>query len=154
MSALLKQFSLFTESRAKHYVDIYTHTLKASLTLEDGALDVLKALKERPIRIAVISEGPHDAQEQILRDLSLTPYVDMLMTSNRERVSKQQGLYGIWMQREAISANQALVVGDSLSHDIYPSEALGLPAIHYAKNGGSTATKSIRNLREILDLMG
>jgi len=115
------------------YIDGYEYSFNQAITPYEGAIELLSALNNKT-QIAVISEGPHDAQERTLDTAKMKPYVKALITSNRERVSKKDGLFQRFMEQENLKPEDLLVIGDSLESDILPSNKLGIKSILFDPN--------------------
>jgi putative hydrolase of the HAD superfamily len=141
---------------ADDLVQVYATSLENALLLQDSALELMKTLKTNGYTIAVISEGPHDAQEWTLQKLQLFPLIDVLMTSNREHISKKDGLFEIFMDRYQIERDRVVLVGDSVENDIIPASKAGLKAIHFnPKNQPSSpaASFTIAHLTEVTTII-
>ena len=109
----------------------YEAVLDSSLMPKPGALDLLGCLKAMGKKIAVVTEGPHDAQERALKTLGIAHMVDFLATTNRFGVSKKHGLFGEVLRYLGLSKDDMVVVGDSYERDIVPATADGIMAVHY-----------------------
>jgi putative hydrolase of the HAD superfamily len=133
-------------------VDVYAEALKNNLVLERSAQEMLQSLKNKNTQIIVVTEGPHDAQEETLKDLGIAPLVDHLFTSNKERLSKKDGLWKTVLDRLNITPDACVVLGDSLASDIEPAVKLGIQAVHY-QPFASTLPTNTENLLTIRDLM-
>ena len=100
-----------------------------------GAHQLLQQAKRLGKTVAIISEGPHDAQDQTLEQLGFTPYVDHLITSSRYQRSKTAGLFQVALERLQIAPTQLLYVGDSPTRDYLPAASLGIHAFLVAAPG-------------------
>ncbi|KAH6894480.1 HAD-like domain-containing protein [Thelonectria olida] len=108
----------------------YEKILVQNLTLKPGALSLLQAVKSSHRKIVVITEGPQDAQERALRDLGLSPYVDILATTSQFQVSKVDGLFKKVLDHLGIAAHEIAYVGDSIERDIMPATTTKIYSIH------------------------
>ncbi|KPM39590.1 hypothetical protein AK830_g6959 [Neonectria ditissima] len=127
-SATLDYFELSHEL-LDELLTSYERVLVENLTLKPGALSLLAAIKSSGGKIAVITEGPQDAQERALRDLGIAKYVDLLATTNRFGVSKTSGLFEKVLAHLSIQRHDIVYVGDSVERDIAPATAEGIFAI-------------------------
>ncbi|KAH6981791.1 HAD-like domain-containing protein [Ilyonectria sp. MPI-CAGE-AT-0026] len=128
-SATLDHFGL-SHGLIDELLASYERVLVENLTLKPGALSLLRAIKSSGRKIAVITEGPQDAQERALRDLGIAEHVDFLATTNHFGVSKTSGLFQKVLEHLAIQPQEAIYVGDSMERDIVPATADGIYAIH------------------------
>ncbi|KAL2881968.1 hypothetical protein SGCOL_002707 [Colletotrichum sp. CLE4] len=72
-ASVLDRFGLPSDDAAflDSLLDVYERTLNESLQLKDGAESLLKKLKVKGKKVAVITEGPQDAQERTVKDSSV-----------------------------------------------------------------------------------
>lgn len=68
------------KGRMQCLLHLYEEVLIKSLELKNGVLDLFEALQRHGHKIAVISEGPQDAQERTIEALGLTSNIDYLAT--------------------------------------------------------------------------
>lgn len=71
----------------------FEEVLTENLELKPSVLGLLTALEHHGHKIAVITEGPQDAQERTVEALGLTPYINYLATTNKLGMSKTSGLF-------------------------------------------------------------
>jgi HAD superfamily hydrolase (TIGR01549 family) len=132
--AVLHYFSRdFSEKDMQRYLVTYEETLTKALELKCGALDLLETLRALGKKIAVITEGPQDAQERTMRALGLVDKADFLATTSAFGVSKTTGLFERVMDHLKISPADMVFVGDNEQRDMLPATRLGIYGIHYAE---------------------
>lgn len=112
---------------------LYETELKSSLELKSGEIELLTILKSLGKKIAIITEGPQDAQVWTLDELGLTGYVDLLATSNHFKVSKTNGLLGTVLEHLGIPPSDMAYIGDSEERDIKPARDIGIFCIHFSE---------------------
>ncbi|MCJ1351588.1 MAG: hypothetical protein MMC33_001572 [Icmadophila ericetorum] len=112
---------------------VYETALGNALALKCGALSLLKQVKSKGKKIAIITEDPQDAQEWTVEQLGLKDMVDFLATTNFFVVSKVDGLFGKVLEQLKADASDMVVIGDSKERDIAPVMAQGIYAIYYAE---------------------
>jgi len=151
MEALLRRSGVPIDEAAA-CVRVYARTLDRSLRPEPGAAAALATLRERGYRLAVVSEGPHDAQERALRRLGMHDRIDLLVTSNRERLSKRDGLYARFARLAGAAPSACTVVGDSLAADVCPALAAGMRAIRYDPRGLGAEDPQIVRVARLADV--
>lgn len=133
-AAVLSTFSLPTNVVMQEVLCTYEQTLMQSLRLKEGVIDLLKDLKTRGKNIAIITEGPQDAQERTLEKLGLTTYVDFLATTNSFHTAKVDGLFKAVLQKLNVAAVDVAMIGDSETRDIIPAAREGIFCIHLDEN--------------------
>ena len=147
--SLLSAFQVDRPDDVEMLVREYATALGANLKSKDGAEELLGDLKRQGNRLVVITEGPHDAQEWTLQRLGLSGYVDLLVTSSRERTSKTDRLFHRALEQMACAPNGLIYIGDSLERDVLPARALGIEAFLLAENGHPGAdVPMVPSLRE------
>lgn len=110
---------------------IYKSTLKLSLAIKPGAMNLFKYLSRLGKKIIIVTEGPADAQEWTVRELGLLPYVDVLVTTNEVGKSKLEGLFSTVLQKYSIDAADIVYFGDNPIRDIEAARKEGIVAILY-----------------------
>ena len=123
-------FSIVPYRNLDLVLDVYDQTLAQSLELKEGAAEILRKLKLAGWPVMVISEGPHDAQETTLHRLGIASFVDLLVTSSQERMTKRDGLFRQALERVDCAGDQLVFAGDSIESDIVPAVALGINAVY------------------------
>jgi FMN phosphatase YigB (HAD superfamily) len=133
-SAVLEGFSIVpSDGLLDELADTYDMVLEDSLELKCGAMSLLTHLKAMGKKIAVITEGPQDAQERTLKALKLDDKIDFLATTNFFRVSKVDGFLGKVLEELEIEASDMAYIGDSKERDMIPAAEHDIYAIHYTE---------------------
>ncbi|KAF4945252.1 hypothetical protein FSARC_14470 [Fusarium sarcochroum] len=128
-SATLSHFGLSRNS-VNELLEDYERVLVENLTLKPGAITLLEAIKSSGRKIAVITEGPQDAQERAVRDLGIDKYIDFLATTNYFGVAKISGLFRKVLDHLKIQRQDIVYIGDSQQRDVEPATKEGIYAIH------------------------
>ncbi|KAF4499321.1 hydrolase-the HAD superfamily [Fusarium agapanthi] len=128
-AATLSHFGLRHDS-VDELLENYERVLVDNLTLKPGAISLLEAIKASGRKIAVITEGPQDAQQRAVRDLGIEKYIDFLATTNFFGVAKIDGLFGKVLDHLKITPQDIVYIGDSQERDIEPANKEGILAIH------------------------
>ena len=115
-------------------LSLYENALKEALELKSGALSLLRAIKDQGKKIAIITEGPQDAQEWTIKNLGISPYVDFLATTNHFKVSKTDGLFPRVLGTLGITPSEIAYVGDSEHKDMIPAADMGVFCLHFAED--------------------
>jgi putative hydrolase of the HAD superfamily len=128
---LLDCISVPDNGLVQQCIDIFYETFDNYAELFPGVTDLLQRLKDDHYQIAIITERPHDSAEHALDSLGLTPYVDLLMTTGGERLTKPDGLFLRALEHMKTDAAGTTFVGDRIDRDIRPALAAGMKAIWY-----------------------
>lgn len=145
------------EGQMQTLLDHYEKILIDNLELKAGVLDLLQTLKHFGHRVAVITEGPQDAQERTVKALGLMPYIDYLATTNKLGVAKTDGLFVKVLEHLSLEQEDMIVTGDSWERDIVPATRAGMYCFHYSQVepdypelGGTTRIKSLEKLQTLV----
>jgi putative hydrolase of the HAD superfamily len=123
-----------TSTEMELFLGIYENTLMESLELKLGVLNLLETLRRLDHKIAVITEGPQDAQERTVAALGLLPHIDYLATTNKLGVAKTGGLYAKVLENLNIMPEDIVMIGDSLARDIVPAKDVGIYCMQLVEN--------------------
>ncbi|KAF6842225.1 had-superfamily subfamily variant 1 [Colletotrichum musicola] len=155
--SLMARFSLAPDAEfLSQLLEVYENTLNDSLRLKDGALELFLKLKAAGRKIAVITEGPQDAQERTLKHLGIAEHVDFLATTNFFKVSKTEGLFPKVLGHLGIPAADMIYFGDSLARDITPAMEAGILSVHFAEHAETSFDADpphVKTLQEIVLLI-
>lgn len=113
-------------------VALYEEVLTDHLELKPGVLGLLQTLKRHGHKIAVVTEGPQDAQERTIKALSIAPYIDYLATTNQLGVAKIDGLFVKVLERLELGPRDMIMTGDSWARDIVPATQAGMYCVFYS----------------------
>ncbi|KAJ5619029.1 hypothetical protein N7510_003013 [Penicillium lagena] len=128
-SRLLQAHGVAQAVNVESLLDTYQTSLRRHLKLKPGAQSLLRTLHDQGKKILIVTEGPQDAQVWALQELGLTPWVDVLVTTNEMRRSKVDGLFQAVLEKHAIPASEMVYFGDNLARDIVPARELGISAV-------------------------
>ncbi|KAF9762835.1 hypothetical protein IL306_003303 [Fusarium sp. DS 682] len=128
-AATMRHFGL-SHNNIDELLEDYERILVDNLTLKPGAVSLLEAIKASGRKVAVITEGPQDAQKRAVRDLAIETYIDFLATTNFFGVAKIDGLFGKVLDHLKIQPQDIVYIGDSQERDIEPATKAGILAIH------------------------
>lgn len=121
--------------KLQELVDRYERVLMQSLQLKPGVLELFATLKRCGKGIAIVTEGPQDAQERTIEALGLAPKIGYLATTNKLGVAKVDGLYERVVEELGLKVGEVIVVGDSWERDVLPAAKAGAFCVHYDEGG-------------------
>lgn len=100
------------------------------------ALTVLDALRERGVRLGLVTNGAAAVQRAKLRSVELEARFDPLIISSEVGVMKPQpGIFEHALVRAGTTPDRAAMVGDHLWHDIEAAQSVGLRGIWILRRG-------------------
>lgn len=117
--------------------------------------EVLQQLKDKGIKLAVVSNTHQGAVEEVLQKLDLAKYFDAVVLSYQHNTLKQHGtLYDIALEQLGISKDEALVVGDSVETDLVGAKEAGIKGVLIDRKGTREYPDKIAALNELDKQLG
>jgi putative hydrolase of the HAD superfamily len=100
-------------------------------TLSDGVAETLEALKQRGIRLGVISNNDGRCREKCA-ELRIDQYFETIIDSAIEGVRKPSPkIFGIALERMGITADEAVHMGDMYGSDVLGARDAGITPVWY-----------------------
>jgi FMN phosphatase YigB (HAD superfamily) len=118
------------------------------LTLFRGTLPVLRSLKERGVRVFVVSFGDPDTQRAKVAALGLDrePSIDRVFYADTAHLVTKEVIFRAILRNAESDAGRVLVVGDRPSSEIRTGKALGMHTVRV--RGGEFARLKARGSEE------
>jgi HAD superfamily hydrolase (TIGR01549 family) len=111
------------------------------------------ALRDRGVKLVVVTNGASDTQREKLDVLGLTDRVDAIIVSGELGVAKPDpAVFEAALAAAGVSADRAAHVGDSLHADVGGARAAGITAIWLNREGIELPTAGVRPDRVIRSL--
>lgn len=102
------------QALADEYEDYYLAHICDATTLSKGALELLSALKEHNIAIALITNKKNELTHALLKSLDIHEYFDVIMAGQDGAHKPAPDLLLNALQMLNIEAKDAVMIGDSL----------------------------------------
>ena len=119
--------------------------------LYDDALPTLDALRERGLRIGLLSNSARDL-DAFVHHHGLS--VDAVLTSGSHGKTKPHAtIFQRMLELLDVAAGEALMVGDTVDDDVEGALAVGMRAVLVDREGRHAELESIDDLRELLSLI-
>jgi putative hydrolase of the HAD superfamily len=118
-------------------------------------LATLRWLRDRKVKLGIITNGTIAMQEPKIEGLGLTPLMDAVLISERERVRKpDRAIFERGLSRLGVDSAASWFVGDHPDTDIRGASEAGLTAVWRRSWGQANhATHSIASLDELIPLL-
>ncbi len=136
---------------ASELATLYRETYRTRRRAVAGAAALMSAVK-RHARIAVVSNNVLDEQQEKLLVCRLDQFVDELVVSGEVGVSKPDPIiFQTAMDRLGVTAEEAVMVGDSWIADVEGARAIGIRAIWFNPSGSAPpyADAQVEQLRSL-----
>ncbi|QDV51834.1 Putative HAD-hydrolase YfnB [Gimesia fumaroli] len=135
---LLDQNDIPRDSRLSLSTEAATFTdlMNRKCVLFNDALDFLKHLKTKPVKIGLLTNGPADGQRTKLESLGISDFFDEIFISGETGYSKPDEIaFTHAMNVLEGRLSHSVMMGDSLEYDIAPAVSLGMQAIWLNRSG-------------------
>jgi len=114
-------------------------------------VDALNALKEKGLKLAIVSNAPQNNVEPLLERFEIAELFDHIFISYNEGKLKTNGLFEHALAEMKFDSKDVISVGDSIETDIKGAEAAGIKAILIDRKGRREHPEKISSLLELLD---
>ena len=111
----------------------------ANLAIRPDCLETLRALKDRGLYLAIVSNIDDDYLDPLVEKHALDEVLDHWTSSEEARSCKPDvAIYRHALRKAGLGAGETLFVGDSLQHDIAGASASGLRSVRIIEEGVTT----------------
>jgi len=126
---LVRQWQL-DDSLAARLVEHFFATYTTLCVPSEHCANTLRELRERGLKLGVITNGPSSLQRRKLAALELDRSFDAILVSGEEGVHKPDGeIFRRALQRLDVVAHEAMFVGDHPVADVAGAHRAGLVAV-------------------------
>ena len=133
--------------------DCYWRTLLDAMEAEPGAVQTLRALKDRGLTLGIGTNMTLDWQLEKLRRLGLLELVDFVVTSEEVGVEKPDPkLFALCAEKADAPAEACCFVGDSLEKDALAARNCGMLGVWYCPGGSDRSLEEVPILRALPEL--
>ncbi len=124
-----------------------------------GAVETLVALRERGVRLALITNGAGPSQRAKIERFALAPHFEIILIEGENPWGKpNERVYHAALQALGVAPAEAWMVGDNLEWEVAVPQRLGMRGIWLDRMGAGLPASStvqpdriIRSLAELLD---
>ena len=108
--------------------------------------------------LTIISNGLKEVQYYKFEHSGLAPYLTHTLISEEVGINKPQPeIFRIALERNGVTADEAVMIGDSYSSDIAGAQAAGIDQIWIKGDGvpvtGETATYIVANITDVMNIL-
>ena len=138
---------IYEQWASNHHFEMY----------EDAA-PVLKKLQERGLKIGIISNS-HRSLDAFCEHFSLRGLIHASVSSSEHGYMKpHRSIFDAALEKAGVAASDALMVGDSLKHDVEGALAAGMKAVLLRRSGAVPAgvpsnVRVIGTLHELMEIL-
>jgi len=156
---LLTQLQWKKELTVEELLNYWFSQFYQCSVLMDGALDVIHALKERGVKLGIITNGSVHSQNAKIDYVGLRQQFDVIVVSDEVGVKKpDKGIFELALQKLGVDADSSIYIGDHPHNDIKGASQAGLTTIWLEGFQAWDVTDiqphyTIRELREMIDIL-
>lgn len=123
----LKRLGADRPQIANHLADLYSALREESTAPFPGAIDTLRHLRDRGIRLALITNGNGMSQRQKIVKHGLLPFFDTILIEGEFGAGKPDAqVYRYVLEQMKVEAAETWMVGDNLEWDVAGAQQVGI----------------------------
>lgn len=126
-------------NKKKECLDIYRNNMP-EIQLYDGAIELIETLKDKGIKVGIITDGRVNGQKNKLASLGLTELVDDIIITDElggEQFRKPNDIaFRIMQCRWRLPFEEIAYVGDNMMKDFQAPRQLGMRSIYFENEDG------------------
>lgn len=141
-----------TDAEADELFAGYLKRYEAEWVAFGDAVPTLRRVRAAGLTAVILTNGDETHQRLKLEVTGLAPEVDLLVSTSTLPASKPDPrVYGLACERAGVTPSEALMVGNSLTHDVLGPIAAGLDAILLDRDGAHLEA-DVRRIATLHDL--
>ncbi len=157
-----RAFALLSRQFAKTFLEIYRARLYTNLQLDPALIALLTKLRDRGIRLGIVSNGTTREQRDQLEQLGIIGFFDPILISQEVGIRKPEpGIFLIAAERWQLPASEILVVGDRGDWEVLGAQRAGMQSAlttQFVNRLNTVLSKAepnflISHFKELLDVM-
>jgi putative hydrolase of the HAD superfamily len=126
----LKEYVNIGISKLEELADNYSNIHEDLWYLFDDVEETLQKIKERNIKLGIMTNGTSESQRRKLRRFDIEKYFDYIFIEGEIGYGKPDiKIYEYMLQTTGVECNKIIMVGDNLVWDIEPPQKLGIYTI-------------------------
>lgn len=139
VDVVLKEEGIYTEELKKKCLHVYRNH-KPEIHLYDEALKLLKELRNRQLRLGLITDGRPEGQRAKIEVLNLEEFMDFIIVTDElgdiEYRKPCEKAFCLMRDNLGIAYEEMCYVGDNIRKDFIAPEKLGMKAIWFRNKEG------------------
>ena len=144
MNLFLRKYGIFLTQPEAHFCQkLFIKEYHPYIWTEDCTKDVLAIIKERGLKIGVISNTylPDEIMIEFFETAGLHPFIDDYTFSYYQQIKKPRPeIFHYALEKMNCSAQNTLMIGDKLEADVLGAEQVGMSTIWYNLKNISNST--------------
>jgi len=156
----LKEYNNIENSEIIELADNYSRIHEKLWHLFDGVEETLQKLKNKCIKLGIMTNGTTESQRGKLKRFDIEKYFDYIFIEGEVGYGKPDvKIYEYMLKKTKINSDKIIMVGDNLIWDIEPPQKLGIYTIWINTKGAQLENfninpdKIIIKISDIVDLI-
>lgn len=117
---------------AMHLYNTYWENMLEHMTCFSYVLPLLEKLSRLEIKVGILTDLTAHIQYRKIERLNIGRYIDFIVTSEEVGIEKpSENMFQTILKKANCRADEAIMIGDSLSRDIMGAQKVGIHAIQY-----------------------
>ncbi|NDI36240.1 HAD family hydrolase [Chengkuizengella sediminis] len=148
---LIKEYhlSITVEELLEDYINSFQHHCIGF----PGLMEMLAALKNKGLKLAIISNGYGMFQYQNIQALEIENYFDFIVISEWEGIKKPEPeIFRNTLKKLGVKADEAIYFGDHPDNDVIASRNVGMRALWKESNLYDVPSENDGIIRDLLDV--
>jgi putative hydrolase of the HAD superfamily len=148
--------ALFDGDPPSDWERLLERSTSATLRAEPGAVETIRALDDRGVQQAIVSDIDTREAANMLESFGIRGCFDHVTTSEDVGYTKpDERMFRDALEGTGADPDRTLMIGDRHTHDVAGAKALGIHTAGYGADAhGPDADHELDDLREILDIVG
>ncbi|WP_461246390.1 HAD family hydrolase [Treponema sp. R6D11] len=123
----LKEYSDLEIKKLEELADCFSDIHENLWYLLDGVEETLQKIKEKNIKLGVMTNGTSEIQRKKLKRFDIEKYFDYVFIEGEVGYGKPDiKMYEYMLQKTKVQNNKIIMIGDNLIWDIEPPQKLGI----------------------------
>ena len=159
LARLVAELPWNREPELQDFLDFWQSTFPRCAQPMPGLVEVLETLKDRGIRMGIVTNGPVAMQNGKIDRLDIRTFFQAIVVSEAVGISKPEpGIFEMALADLGLPASETCFVGDSPTNDIQGAEAFGIlpvwiPGTQVWPEGVEPTPRRIDALRDLIPLI-
>jgi putative hydrolase of the HAD superfamily len=159
-AALMKCNITDDQDISVHIALTYGEERDKAVSLFPGAIETIQQLRDRGIKLALLTNGNAETQWVKIRRFNLTPLFDCVLVEGEFGIGKPDTrIYNYALESLGVKASEAWMIGDNFEWEVTAPQRIGIKGIWIDHKGIGVPASSVqpymivKNLSEVITIL-